>query len=344
MSAYAFALPERLEAREPPEERGLARDQVRLLVARRGQESIEHERFDRLERLLDPGDLLVVNVSATIPAAIGARQQTGQPVRLHFAMPAPQLADGWWIVELRTSDGSAPLRASAPEQLTLDGGGVVELVAPYASGARLSLARFGDPGSVLDHLHRHGQPIRYGYVPAHWPLGAYQNVYATTPGSAEMASAGRPFTHRLLTRMAARGILIAPVTLHAGVSSPERHEPPLPERFEVPVQTARLISAVRGWGGRVVAVGTTVVRALESVAAPDGSIEPGGGWTNLVITPQRGLWLVDALITGWHEPEASHLDMLAASAGPSLLARSYDAALDAGYLWHEFGDSHLVLP
>ena len=343
MSAYAFALPEHLEAREPPEERGLARDQVRLLVVRRGQESIEHERFDRLARLLDPGDLLVVNVSATIPAAIGARRQTGQPVRLHFAMPAPQLADGWWIVELRTADGSAPLRASAPEQLTLDGGGVVELVAPYASGARLSLGRFAAPGSAMEHLHRHGQPIRYGYVPARWPLGAYQNVYATTPGSAEMASAGRPFTHRLLTRLAARGILIAPVTLHAGVSSPERHEPPLPERFEVPAQTARLINAVRGWGGRVVAVGTTVVRALESVAAPDGSIEPGGGWTNLVITPERGLWLVDGLITGWHEPEASHLDMLEASAGPSLLARSYDAALDAGYLWHEFGDSQLVL-
>jgi S-adenosylmethionine:tRNA ribosyltransferase-isomerase len=348
VSAYAFALPDRLEAREPPEERGLARDQVRLLVARRGEQSIEHERFDSLDRLLDPGDLLVVNVSATIPSAIGARRRSGEPVRLHFAMPAPQLAPGWWIVELRTADGSAPLRAKAPEHLTLAGGAAIELVAPYASGARLSLARVpgGGPGSesVLDYLYRHGQPIRYGYVPAPWPLGAYQNVYATTPGSAEMASAGRPFSHRLLTRLAARGIMIAPITLHAGVSSPERHEPPLPERFEVPAHTARLIGAVRGWGGRVIAVGTTVVRALESVAGPDGSIEPGSGWTSLVVTPQRGLWLVDGLITGWHEPEASHLDMLEASAGPSLLARSYDAALDAGYLWHEFGDSHLVLP
>ncbi len=344
MSAYAFALPEVLEAREPPEERGLARDQVRLLVARRGTESIDHERFDRLDQLLSPGDLLVVNVSATVPAAIGARRKDGEPVRLHFAMPAPQLADGWWIVELRTRDGSGPLRAGAPEQLELDGGASVELVAPYASGARLSLARFGGPGSVLDHLHLHGQPIRYGYVPARWPLGAYQNVYARTPGSAEMASAGRPFSHRLITRLAARGILIAPITLHAGVSSPERHEPPLPERFEVPAETARLIGAVHGWGGRVVAVGTTVVRALESVAGPDGSIEAGNGWTSLVITPQRGLWLVDGLITGWHEPEASHLDMLEASAGNSLLGRSYEAALEAGYLWHEFGDSHLVLP
>jgi S-adenosylmethionine:tRNA ribosyltransferase-isomerase len=344
VSAYAFALPERLEAREPPEERGLARDQVRLLVARRRQQTVEHERFEALDRLLEPGDLLVVNVSATIPAAIGARRESGLPVRLHFAMPAPQLADGWWIVELRTADGGTPLRAAAPERLTLDGGAALELAAPYASGARLSLARVDGRGSVLDHLHRHGQPIRYGYIPARWPLGAYQNVYATTPGSAEMASAGRPFSHRLLTRLAARGILVAPITLHAGVSSPERHEPPLPERFEVPAPTARLIAAVRGWGGRVVAVGTTVVRALESVAEPDGSIEPGRGWTSLVITPQRRLWLVDGLITGWHEPEASHLDMLEACAGPSLLARSYDAALDGGYLWHEFGDSHLVLP
>jgi S-adenosylmethionine:tRNA ribosyltransferase-isomerase len=344
VSAYAFGLPERLEAREPPEERGLARDQVRLLVARRGHGSIEHEGFDAVERLLDPGDLLVVNVSATIPAAIGARRRSGLPVRLHFAMPAPQLGDGWWIVELRTADGSAPLRVNAPEQLRIDGGGAVELVAPYASGARLSLAKFGGPESLVEHLHRHGQPIRYGHVPSRWPLGAYQNVYASTPGSAEMASAGRPFSHRLLTRLAARGILVAPITLHAGVSSPERHEAPLPERFEVPRQTALLIDAVRGWGGRVVAVGTTVVRALETVAQPDGSIKPGSGWTSLVITSERGLWLVDGLITGWHEPEASHLDMLEAAAGPSLLARSYEAALHAGYLWHEFGDSHLVLP
>jgi S-adenosylmethionine:tRNA ribosyltransferase-isomerase len=344
MSAYAFALPEALEAREPPEERGLARDQVRLLVARRREQSIEHDRFDRLDQLLAPGDLLVVNVSATMPAAANALRENGEPVRLHFAMPAPRHPDGWWIVELRTSDGSTPLRASAPERLALDGGAAIALVAPYASGARLTLARFCGPGSLLHYLHRHGEPIRYGHVQAHWPLGAYQNVYATSPGSAEMASAGRPFSHRLITRLAAHGVLIAPITLHAGVSSPERHEPPLPERFDVPKRTAELIAAVRGWGGRVVAVGTTVVRALESVARPDGSIDSDEGWTSLIIGPQRGLWVVDGLITGWHEPEASHLDMLAAAAGPGLLARSYDAALGHGYLWHEFGDSHLVLP
>jgi S-adenosylmethionine:tRNA ribosyltransferase-isomerase len=139
-------------------------------------------------------------------------------------------------------------------------------------------------------------------------------------------------------------VLFAPVTLHCGVSSPERHEPPFPEQFEVPERTAELIGAVRGWGGRVIAVGTTVVRALESAADPDGAVHGRSGWTGLVIGPERGVRAVDGLITGWHEPEASHLQMLEAIAGPELLADSYRAALECGYLWHEFGDSHLILP
>ncbi len=344
MTAYAFDVPAALEARQPPEERGLRRDAVRLLVARRSDGSVSHRRFADLVDVLDAGDLLVVNVSATIPAAVSARRPDGERVTVHFATPAPQLADGWWVVELRSSDGGRPLRASVGERISLDGGAELDLVAPYASGARLVLARIDGADSVIGYLERHGRPIRYGYVKSPWPLDAYQNVYATTPGSAEMASAGRPFTPELITQLIARGVQFAPVTLHCGVSSPERHEAPLPERFEVPEQTAALIRAVREWGGRVVAVGTTVVRALESVAQPDGAVAAGAGSTGLVVTPGRGLWLVDGLITGWHEPEASHLEMLEAAAGSQLLARSYDAALACGYLWHEFGDSHLVLP
>jgi S-adenosylmethionine:tRNA ribosyltransferase-isomerase len=344
LTAYAFDVPAALEAREPAEERGLRRDEVRLLVARRSDGSVSHRRFAELDRVLRPGDLLVVNVSATIPAAVSARRPDGERVTVHFATPAPQLADGWWVVELRSADGGRPLRASVGERISLDGGAALELVAPYASGARLLLARFEGADAVTDHLLRHGRPIRYGYVADQWPLDAYQNVYATTPGSVEMASAGRPFSAELITRLVAGGVLFAPITLHCGVSSPERHEAPMPERFEVTEQTAALIRAVREWGGRVIAVGTTVVRALETVAQPDGSVVAGGGWTSLVVTPARGLWLVDGLITGWHEPEASHLEMLEAAAGPQLLARSYDAALECGYLWHEFGDSHLVVP
>jgi S-adenosylmethionine:tRNA ribosyltransferase-isomerase len=159
-----------------------------------------------------------------------------------------------------------------------------------------------------------------------------------------MPSAGRPFTTQLITELVAREIHVAPIVLHTGVSSPERGEPPYPERYRVPDASARLVNAVHLWGGRVVAVGTTVVRALETVAEPDGAVTGGEGWTSLVVTPERGLRTVDGLITGWHEPEASHMRMLQAAAPDLLLRRSYDVALDRGYLWHEFGDSHLLLP
>jgi S-adenosylmethionine:tRNA ribosyltransferase-isomerase len=196
---------------------------------------------------------------------------------------------------------------------------------------------------VAAYLARHGEPIRYGYVTDRWPLEAYQTAYAQVPGSAEMPSAGRPFTPELITTLVARGVLLAPVTLHTGVSSPEGHEPPYPERYEVRGSTARLVNAVRAWGGRVIAVGTTVVRALETVADPEGRVCSGSGWTNLIVTPDRGVSAVDGLLTGWHEPEASHLQMLEAVAGAELLGRSYHAGLEHGYLWHEFGDSQLLL-
>jgi S-adenosylmethionine:tRNA ribosyltransferase-isomerase len=181
-------------------------------------------------------------------------------------------------------------------------------------------------------------------VPSEWPLEAYQTAFSIHPGSAEMPSAGRPFSDELVGELVARGILFAPLTLHTGVSSPERHEPPYPERYEVPEETARLVNAARAWGSRIICVGTTAVRALETVALPDGSVEAGNGWTNVVVTADGELRTADALITGWHEPEASHLMMLEAFAGDELLATSYDEALEHGYLWHEFGDSHLILP
>jgi S-adenosylmethionine:tRNA ribosyltransferase-isomerase len=220
----------------------------------------------------------------------------------------------------------------------------VEIVAPYAPGGRLWLARVASEVPVVDLLAAYGRPIRYGYVTGDWPLEAYQTVFARTPGSAEMPSAGRPFTPALLARLAARGVAVAPVLLHTGVSSPGRGEPPYPEYFRLPASTAARVNAVRAAGGRVLAVGTTVVRALESMAAPDGGLGPGEGWTDLVITPERGLRAVDGLISGWHEPQASHLSLLEAAAGAPLLERCYRAALTEGYLWHEFGDSHLILP
>ena len=349
-TAPAFELPAALEATEPPESRGSARDAVRMMVADAATEHITHAAFTELPEFLAAGDLVVINVSQTLPAAVAATRSDGTAVRVHFATRAPDLDDRWRVVELRSADGAHPARGHAGETITLPGPGPTRpelaLVAPYASGSRLWLARLdglGATDSVADLLRIHGEPIRYGYVRHPWPLEAYQNVYGRVPGSAEMPSAGRPITHRLLSELVARGIAVAPITLHAGVSSPERHEPPFPEEYEVPESTARLVDVTHSAGGRVIAVGTTVVRALETVARADGSVSAATGWTSLVIDPDRGVRAVDGLITGWHEPEASHLWMLAALAGEPFLERCYQAALDHGYLWHEFGDSHLIL-
>jgi S-adenosylmethionine:tRNA ribosyltransferase-isomerase len=336
----AVEAPLRLEAHEPPEVRGEARDDVNLLVATRHDLELTHARFRELPRFLSAGDLLVVNTSATLPAALEARLD-GEPVQLWLSTPN---GDGTWLAELRTGGRRAFPRPPLPARLELPGGGQAELLAPFAGSDRLSVARFETMEALEDYLRRYGQPIRYGYVPESWPLAAYQTVFAREPGSAEMPSAGRPFTERLVTELVTRGVLVAPVTLHTGVSSLERGERPLLERFRVPAATARLVNAVHGWNGRVIAVGTTVARALETVAAADGTVSEGRGCTSLLITPQRGVLAVDGLLTGWHEPASSHLQLLEAVAGRDLLERSYQAALDHGYRWHEFGDLHLILP
>jgi S-adenosylmethionine:tRNA ribosyltransferase-isomerase len=336
----ALELPLRLEAHEPPEARAEGRDDVALLVATRHDLGLVHTRFREIPRFLSAGDLLVVNTSATLPAAIKARLG-GQRLQLWLSTPTP---DGSWLVELRTSDRRPYPRPPLAVRLDLPGGGQAELVARFAGSDRLSIARFELDEPLEDYLLRYGQPVRYGYVTEMWPLAAYQTVFARVPGSAEMPSAGRPFTAELVTELVAGGVLVTPVTLHTGVSSAERGEPPYPERFHVPAASARLVNTVRGWNGRVIAVGTSVVRALESVAAADGTVSEGEGWTSLVVTPERRLIAVDGLLTGWHENASSHLELLEAVAGAELLALSYRAALERGYRWHEFGDLHLILP
>jgi S-adenosylmethionine:tRNA ribosyltransferase-isomerase len=338
-TALAFELPRRLEATEPP----LERDHVRMLVASRA--GIRHARFLDLPDLLEPGDLLVVNTSATLPAALPVDGVGGSDMRVHLSTPLPEPPgrpwpdDGHerWVVELR--DGTAPYRAGrAGERLALPGGGRVELLAPYLGGRRLWAARLRLPEPLPAYLDHHGEPIRYRHLPAARPLADFQTIFATEPGSAEMPSAGRPFSERVLERLEARGVTVATIVLHAGVSSLERGEAPYPERFRVPAGTAAAVNAAR----RVVAVGTTAVRALESAADEDGTVRAAEGWTRLVIGPERGVRVVRGILTGWHEPDASHLLMLEAIAGRALVERSYAAALADGYRWHEFGDSHLL--
>jgi S-adenosylmethionine:tRNA ribosyltransferase-isomerase len=239
---------------------------------------------------------------------------------------------------------------SPGEEITLDAelahtGASLILDQPRPAGQhRLWRARARIDGGVTAFLARHGRPIRYAYVPRPWPLADYQTVFAREPGSAEMPSAGRPFTGQVVTELVTRGVGLAPVVLHTGVSSQEPGEPPQPERFRVPEATARLVNFTRQAGGRVIAVGTTVTRALESVAGQDGSVRAGHGWTDLVLGPGRPARAVTGLVTGWHAPGASHLALLTAVAGTDLVERAYHEAVRSGYRWHEFGDSCLLLP
>ncbi|HEX6033141.1 MAG TPA: S-adenosylmethionine:tRNA ribosyltransferase-isomerase [Anaerolineales bacterium] len=353
LSLIEFSLPSELEASAPPEARGLRRDQVRLMVSSYFSDQIKHTRFYNIDKHLNEGDVLVINTSRTRNSALLASRADGTPLEIHLST---HFDDDLWTVELRTIDELGKTKhfegSRDGEVLRLTGAASATLQGPYISDCidhsppseTLWLVKLSLPDAVDDYLERHGFPIRYNYVKERWPLSVYQTVYATEPGSAEMPSAGRPFTPRLLKRLKTKGIQIAPLILHTGVSNIESHEPPYKEFYRVPRETAQLVNEARLSGHRVVAVGTTAIRALETVTNGSGKTHVGEGWTCLVITPQRGLRAVNALITGMHEPEASHLAILEALAGRSHIKIAYEEALRKGYLWHEFGDLHLILP
>lgn len=330
--ALDFTLAPDLEAHEPPEARGLQRDEVRLLVGDRATDRMVHATFRDLPWFLDPGDVVVVNDSATLPARVPAVDEDGRELTLHFST---NLSGDTWVVEPRHSP------VTRGTVLSLPAGGRVRLVRPH-HGERLWIAKVSVPEPVVDYLHRWGRPIRYDYVPGDWPIEYYQNVFARNPGSAEMPSAGRPFTTRVLAALAARGVAVETITLHTGVASLEADEPPYEEWFDVPESTAHSVGRARARGSRVLAVGTTVVRALES-AVSGGEVRAALGWTDLVVTGQHSMRSANALLTGFHEPRASHLQMLTALAGRDHLVRAYESALEHRYLWHEFGDVHLIV-
>ena len=317
------------------------------MVSREGDTDVDHVQFRDLPDFLAAGDLVVINTSATRNAAVDALRQDGTPVVVHLSSKMPS---GSWVVEVRQSAGNATVPFTTAEMgdiYRLPKDGQIRLLWPYSPPSdgvtRLWVADVRTRGSLDDYLSVHGRPIRYKYVAQDWPSEYYQTVYADEMASAEMPSAGRGFTHEILDRLRAKGVEIAPLVLHTGVASLETHEAPYDEYYRVPQSTADAVNAAHRRGGRVIAVGTTVVRALETVTNIDGVTRAGEGWTDLVITPERGARAVDGLITGLHEPEATHLLMLLSMASPDHLRRAYRAALDNGYLWHEFGDLHLIL-
>lgn len=341
---FTYNLPTELEAAEPPEARGLMRDSVRMLVTHLSNGSLLDSIFTLLPTFLDPGDLLVLNTSGTIAAAIDASSEDGSVLVVHLST---QLDTSRWVVEPRRVATRATERWYGPlpsRRLSLAGGAYLTLDEPYMNSDRLWIATLHLGERTLTWLTVHGRPIRYGYVDRPWPIEMYQNVYVTEPGSAEMPSAGRPFTPQVITRLVAKSVGVTPIVLHTGVASTEADELPFPERVHVPESTAERVNAAHDSGHRVIAVGTTVVRALESSVGSDDLSHAYDGWTDLVVTPERGVKVVDGLLTGWHEPASSHLLMLEAFIGPELLRNSYTTALSSGYRWHEFGDVHLALP
>jgi S-adenosylmethionine:tRNA ribosyltransferase-isomerase len=335
-----FERPLELQATTPAELRGLARDEVRLMVSTPAGHV--HTRFMHLAQHLQPGDLLVVNRSATLPASLPAVAAIGS-FRLNLST---DYGRGLWLAEPRWDfDRPGPLPLETGETIAVAGEPAIVL-APYPGLPRLRFVQLGEQARRL--LHHCGEPIRYGYVRDPYPLSAYQTIFARVPGSAEMPSAGRPFTKRVLQSLKQRGVQIASVLLHTGVSSLEvetsrlEEHPMYAEPFAVSSAAADAVNQARKEGRRVIAVGTTVVRALES--AWDGcAVRPTRGFTRAFIHPDRGVSTVDGLISGFHDPLASHLAMLYAVAGQSLIRDAYAQAVAHGYLWHEFGDSHLIL-
>lgn len=338
-----FALPEANIGTEPAERRGSGRDDVRMMVAKRATGSIEHAAFSTIGQHLRPGDALVVNTSGTLPSAVDGWSADGTRVKVHFASPA---SGGLWAVEVRapTGDGGTmPGPDWGPRTIRLAGGATLHLLTRNTTSSRLWHARVDGVTDVVSYLLAHGGPIRYAPGPA-VPIEDYQTIFSADPGSAEMPSAARPFTAELVTALITRGVVVVPVTLHAGVSSYEDDEWPGDERYHVSEHAAAVVNAIRSSGGRVIATGTTVVRALETVADSGGVVHPGRGTTDILVTPLTGLRAVDGLLTGWHEPRSSHLSMMEAFMDREALDRVYREALDTGYLWHEFGDLLLILP
>lgn len=326
---------------------------TRMLHVDPNCECFEDGSIGDLARLLRPGDLLVVNDAATLPSSLAGTTESNEPVEVRLAGEAE---DGTWRAILfgagdwraRTEDRPEPPSVRAGAVIRFDGlSATVESV--DAASRRLVRLRFAASGASLWRaLYRAGRPVQYSYLRGPLALWHVQTAYAARPWAVEAPSAGFALTWELLLELRRRGVTVARITHAAGLSSTGDEaldaRLPLAERFEVPAETVRAVDETRANGGRVIAVGTTVARALESAAeAGDGRLVPLSGTTELLLGPERHPRVVDGLITGVHEAATSHYTLLESFAPRALLDRAHAFAARERYLGHEFGDTVLVL-
>jgi S-adenosylmethionine:tRNA ribosyltransferase-isomerase len=331
-----YELPPEAIAQAPPE----TREAARLLVIDRARGTLADRRVSDLPDLLRPGDCVVVNDSRVIPARVLAEDAAGRPVELLFLDAE---TPSRWRALVRPGR-----RCRVGAHLSV-GGIQLEVVGVTADGARVVACRHG---TIEDLLAAHGLPPLPPYIARHAKPAAedwerYQTVYARAPGSVAAPTAGLHFSEALLGRVRARGAEVHAVTLHVGPATfrPITAETQVlpPERATLPAATAAAITAARAEGRRVVAVGTTVTRTLESAAAGEGRVTPFDGHATAYIRPGHCFQVVDALLTNFHLPRSSLLALVAAFAGRDLILRAYRHALDAGYRFYSYGDASLIL-
>ncbi len=325
----------------------------RLLVVDPAAEAFEATEASGLERFFRGEDLLVVNDAATLPASLWLQRQDGTRLEARLCghagggrWRAALLGAGSWRMD--TNVRSRPPRLEPDERLRVDGDATATLIRVDPLSPRLVELELGaDLMESLNLIYRHGRPIQYSYLDNEVPLWDVQNTYAAAPSAFEMASAGRPLTGAQLVSLLRRGVRLATVTHAAGLSSTGDAAIdgalPLPERYVIPERTVREVADARGRGGRVVAVGTSTVRALEGCAQRTGALTPGEGETGLRLSAGFQPRIVSGLLSGVHGPGETHFDLLSAWAPPALLAQAHQHAARSGFLGHEFGDAALVL-
>jgi len=338
-SDFAYDLPQELIAQHPVE----PRDSSRLLVYHRDTGAIEHRVFQEITDYLRPGDALVINDTRVIPARLlGNRAGTGGAVELLLLKRLGK--DTWEAL-------AGPGRKARPGDVLEFGGGRLRATILQDTEAGARVVRFQYEGVFEEALDELGKMPLPPYI--HEPLqdrDRYQTVYAAHDGSAAAPTAGLHFTPELLERVAGRGIDIVPVLLHVGlgtfrpVKAQEVSEHTMhSEEYEVTPNAAARINQARARGGRVVCVGTTTVRTLESVADESGVIRPARGETAIFITPGVPIRAVDALITNFHLPESTLLMLISALMGREQALAAYAEAVRERYRFFSFGDAMLIL-